>query len=157
MKRFFLNALKTGVPFGLCMGLFYSSRGSGAIAMGIANGVLFGCAMAGILAWQQKRSAKLRAHYEAEGLVHDGPANYGAAGGWLVLTKQRLVFEPHKLNLGLGKRAEIAVADIGGARRGDGVLPNKIAVVTHANQTFQFVVRNRDEWLAKLPGVKPPA
>ena len=153
--KFLLDALKTGVPFGLCMGLFYSSRGSGAIAMGVAMGIAFGCAMAGFMAWQRKRSAVLRAQYEAEGLVHDGPANYGAAGGWLVLTKQRLVFEPHKLNLGMGKRAEIAVADIGGARPGDGALPNKIAVVTRSNQTLQFVVRNRAEWLAKLPGVKP--
>jgi hypothetical protein len=152
MKRFLLNALMTGVPFGLCMGMFYSGRG--ALAMGVVNGVAFGLAMGGFMAWQHKRSATLLAQYEAEGLVHHGPANYGAAGGWLVLTKQRLIFEPHKLNLGLGKRLEIPATEIGGARAGDGAIPNKIAVVTHANQTVQFVVRNRAEWLAKLPGVK---
>jgi hypothetical protein len=154
MKRFFVTALMTGVPFGLCMGLFYSGRG-GALAMGIANGVAFGLAMGGFMAWQHKRSAKLLAHYESEGLVHHGPANYGAAGGWLVLTKQRLLFEPHKLNLGLGKRVEVPAAEIGGARPGDGAIPNKIAVVTRGNQTLQFVVRSRAEWLEKLPGVKP--
>jgi hypothetical protein len=154
MKTFIRNALMTGVPFGLLMGLAYAERGTGALAMGIANGVAFGCAMAGFMAWQRKRAAKLRAAYDAEGLVHDGPANFGAAGGWLFLTKQRLVFEPHKLNLGLGKRTELAVADIAGVRAGDGALANKIAIVTTRNQTVQFVVRDRDEWLAKLPGVK---
>jgi hypothetical protein len=77
-----------------------------------------------------------------------------AIGGWLVLTKQRLVFEPHKLNVG-GKTLDIAADDIAGARPGDGVLPNKIAVVTRSGQTLSFVVRDRAAWLAKLPGVKP--
>lgn len=159
--KFLVNALKLGVPFGALMGLVNASGGSrgSAIVAGVFAGVLFGCAMAGFLAWQTKRSAKLLATFEAEGIVHHGPANHMAAlavGGWLVLTKQRLVFEPHKVNIG-GKRIEIAHDDIGGARPGDGVVPNKIAVVTRNGQTLQFVVRNRDEWLAKLPGVKPPA
>ena len=157
MKNFLRNALITGLPFGLVMGLMFSERGGSALAMGIANGVLFGCAMAGFMALQQKRSLKLLAGYEAEGLVHHGPANFGRAGGWLVLTKQRLVFAPHKMNLGLGKPIEIAASDIAGARPGDGVLANKIAVVTHNKQTLQFVVRERAAWLTKLPGVKAPS
>ena len=150
MKTFVRNALAAGVPFGFFMGLFYSDRGTGALAMGIANGVLFGCAMAWFMARQQKRSATLRAAFSTEGVVHDGAANFGAAGGWLFLTKQRLVFEPHKMNLGLGKRKELALTDIAGVRAGDGVLANKLAVETRDNQTVQFVVRNRDEWLAKF-------
>lgn len=156
--RFVQNALKTGVPFGIVMGLYFATQGSAGAALisGAVAAVPFGCVMAGFLEWQHKRSATLIARYESEGVFHHGPANHMAStaiGGWLVLTKEHLVFEPHKLNIG-GKRLELATGDIAGARPGDGVLPNKIAIVTRSGQTLQFVVRDRAAWLAKLPGVK---
>ncbi|HEY6033155.1 MAG TPA: hypothetical protein VIV58_02820 [Kofleriaceae bacterium] len=156
--RFALDALKTGVPFGAAMGLFFAAQhgASRGLITGAAAGVAFGCAMAAVMKWQHARAATVIAPYEAEGILHHGPANHMAGtaiGGWLVMTKQRLVFEPHKLNHG-GKRLELATADIAGARRGDGVLPNKIAVATRDGHTHQFVVRDRDKWFAVLPGVK---
>src|SRR5690349_16235066 len=63
MKKFLLDAVKTGVPFGVVMGLYFSTSGANGIAMGIANGVAFGCAMAAFMAWQQKRSKALLAQY----------------------------------------------------------------------------------------------
>jgi hypothetical protein len=156
--RFAVDALKTGAPFGAAMGLFFAAQhgGTRGLVAGLAAGALFGCAMAAIMKWQHARATTVIAPYEAEGIVRHGPANHMAGtaiGGWLVATKQRLVFEPHKLNFG-GKRIELAMDDIAGARRGDGVVRNKIAVVTRGGQTLQFVVRDRDAWLAALPGVK---
>ena len=158
--RFALDALKTGVPFGAAMGLFFAGQhgASRGLIAGVAAGVAFGCAMAAVMKWQHARATTVIAPYEAEGIVHHGPANHmarTAIGGWLVVTKQRLVFEPHKLNIG-GKRIELATDDIAGARRGDGVLRNKIAIATRGGQTLQFVVRDRDAWFAVLPGVKAP-
>jgi hypothetical protein len=156
VKKFLRNAAITGVPFGIAMGLANSGR-NGGLVTAVVGGILFGGAMAGFMAYQEKRSAKLLAQYEPEGIVHHGPANHMAGlavGGWLVLTRQRLVFEPHKANLG-GKRLDIAADDIAGSRPGDGIVPNKIAVATRGGQTLQFVVRDRATWLAKLPGVKP--
>lgn len=154
-SSFLRTFLMTSIPFGLAMGLFYSTSaglGRGLIS-GAAAGFAFGLAMAGFSQFQARRFKPFVRSLGSEGIVLDGPANLGSAGGWLVLTKQRLVFQPHKLNVG-GQRMEIATDDIAGARRGDGLAPNKIAVVTRGNQTVQFVVRNRDAWLAKLPGVK---
>ena len=156
--RFALDALKTGAPFGAAMGLFFAAQhgASRGLVSGLVAGVVFGCAMAGIMKWQHARAATLIAPYEAEGILHHGPASHVAGtaiGGWLVVTKQCLVFEPHKLNIG-GKRFELATDDIAGARRGDGVLPNKIAITTRDGRTVQFVVRDRAAWLAALPGVK---
>jgi hypothetical protein len=151
--KFFLTALQTGVPFGLVMGVFYSGRGGGAIAMGIVNGVAFGLAMAGFLAWQAKRASRVKQPYEAEGIVHDGPANHASTtsvGGWLILTKQRLIFEPHKVNVG-GKRIEISRQDIVAAMPGQGLLPNKLEIVTSNHEKHSFVVAQRAVWLAQLP------
>ena len=154
MKRFALPALQ-GLVFGTAMFLVSSGNGS-ALRMAIFSGAAFAAFMTVLIVWRDKRGAKVRAPYEAEGIVHDGPANHASNGGWLVLTKQRLVFEPHKLNFS-SKRTELGVDDIAGARPGDGVLPNKIVVVTRSNQSLQFVVNGRSAWLAKLPGVKRDA
>jgi hypothetical protein len=155
-KQSFLRTfLMTAVPFAIAMGLVFSTSAGlpRGLITGAAAGFAFGLAMAGFAEFQARRFKPFVSSFEAEGIVLDGPANLGSAGGWLVLTKQRLVFQPHKLNVG-AQRTEIATDEIAGARRGDGVAPNKIAVVTRGNQTVQFVVRNRNAWLAKLPGIK---
>lgn len=159
MKKFLLDAAKTGVPFGVAMGLVAAASGDNAVVLGAAQGIAFGCLMAGFMALYEKRAAKVVAELAPEGIVHHGPATHmatGRIGGWLVLTEQRLVFVPHKLNVG-GKRQELAVADVAGARPGDALLPNQIEVVTRAGQRLRFVVKKRRDWLAKLPGVKPAA
>src|SRR3569623_993696 len=144
--RFALDALKTGAPFGAAMGVFFAAQhgASRGLVSGILAGAVFGCARAGIMKWQHARAATVIAPYEAEGILHHGPANHVAGtaiGGWLVVMLQRLRFE-------------LATDDIAGARRGDGVLPNKIAIATRDGRTVQFVVRDRAAWLAALPGVK---
>ena len=156
MKTFLANAAKTGVPFGIAMGLVAGGVGGNALVLGAVQGVLFGGAMAGFMAMHEKRAAKLLVEFEPEGVVHHGPANHmvtGAIGGWLVLTQRRLVFIPHKLNL-RGERQELALDDIGGARPADALVPNQIEVVSRGGQRLRFVVRKRREWLDMLPGVK---
>src|SRR3569832_2567093 len=95
--RVALDALKTGAPFGAAMGLFFAAQhgASRGLVSGLLAGAVFGCAMAGIMKWQHARAATVIAPYEAEGILHHGPANHVAGtaiGGWLVVTKQRLVF-----------------------------------------------------------------
>src|SRR3569833_1188333 len=135
--RFALDALKTGAPFGAAMGLFFAAQhgASRGLVSGLLAGAVFGCAMAGIMKWQHARAATVIAPYEAEGILHHGPANQVAGTA-------------------IGGRFEVATDDIAGARRGDGVLPNKIAIATRDGRTVQFVVRDRAAWLAALPGVK---
>jgi hypothetical protein len=155
-QSFLRTFILTAVPFALAMGLMFSTSAglTRGLITGAACGLAFGLAMAGFAEFQARRFKPFVSSFESEGIVLDGPATLRGAGGWLVLTKQRLVFQPHKVNIG-GERTEIAAEDIGGARRGDGIVPNTIAVVTRSNQTLQFVVRGRDTWLAKLPGIKP--
>lgn len=154
MKNFLRTAVLTGIPFGAMMGLFWAHRGAAAAVVGgSVMGLAFGCAMAGFVALQYKRSAKLREPYEAEGIEHDGPATYRsstAVGGWLILTKQRLVFVPHKLNVGDAK-LEIPRDEIVAARPVSALLPNAIEIGTRSQQIHRFVVGQRATWLAKLP------
>ncbi|HEY5946280.1 MAG TPA: hypothetical protein VIV40_12345 [Kofleriaceae bacterium] len=154
-KQSFLRSfLVTAIPFSLAMGLFYATSAGLARGMitGVAAGFAFGLAMAGFARFQARRFQPFVSMFEPEGLVVDGPATLRGTGGWLILTKQRLVFQPNQLKE--GNRTEVVADDIAGARPGDSVVPNTIAVVTRTGQTLQFVVRGRAEWLAKLPGIK---
>ena len=76
----------------------------------------------------------------------DGGANLGGAGGYLFLTKQRIVFEPHGANSKSAKRVEIPLGDIKEVRPAGGKLVRRFEVVT-ARGTHSFLVENRDAWL----------
>jgi hypothetical protein len=95
---------------------------------------------------QVRRFEKLRPKYEPEGIVLDAPANLGGAGGWLILTKKRLAFEPHKLNVG-ANRLELALGDISEVRPATGKLVRRFEVVARG-QTHSFLVENREQWFA---------
>jgi hypothetical protein len=116
------------------------------LGSGVTCGFLFGLLIATFMQRQAKNLDKLRPRYEKEGLVLCSPANLGGAGGWLFLTKQRLAFEPHKINLG-GKHVSIPLADVHEVRPASGKLVRRFEVVT-AKATHSFLVENRDEWLA---------
>jgi hypothetical protein len=144
LKIFFLAA----IPFGLALGLvngFRSGLASG-VGSGILCGLLFGAAIAGFVHYQSNKFAKLRPKYEPEGLVLDSGANVGGVGGWLFLTKQRLVFEPHGANAKSAKRIEIPLGDIKEVKPGGGKLVRRFEVVT-ASATHSFLVESRDKWL----------
>ncbi len=171
MRRAVIAALLVGVPFGVI-----AAAGNDSIAMGIAVGVGLGAAMGAYVGWSNRRwtrwVASVAAEFEPEGILHQGDAAFGVGsqlslsllrilsrssvrgsrGGRLVLTKQRLVFVPHKHSI-LGKRAEIALADIVNARPTGDLFP-MIALVTASKQVVQITVRKPGEWLAKLRDAK---
>jgi hypothetical protein len=178
-SKYLLVALLAGVPLGaLTVAILADDDGLAlASATGLATGLVTGCIAGGYVAWRDRAwsrwAAKVRARHEADGVVHDGPGAVGEAlgaavavalvgaprllarrtDGWLLLTKHQLVFEPRGLS---GKPIQIALADIAGARRGDGLLPNTIALRTRSNTSIEIRVQKRDEWLdqlARVPGI----
>lgn len=146
--RFIKTFALAGIPFGLAMGVVNGIRQGwqSGLGSGIAAGILFGFLLAFFLKRQSQRFEQLRPTYEPEGIVLEAPANLAGAGGWLFLTKQRLVFEPHKLNLG-GKRLEVTLGDITDVRPGAGKLVRRFEVLA-AGSTHSFLVENREQWLA---------
>lgn len=154
MKRIVTTAAILGAAFGLLMGTYNGIRsGMGAgIASGIVMGVVFGLAIGGFMFFQHSKAGTWRKEFEVEGLVRDAPANHGAAGGWLFLTKQRVVWIPHAFNVG-AKRLEIPLGDITGAK------PNgrrKLDVHTTAGLKT-FLVSESDEWAPAIAPALPDA
>lgn len=162
MKTFATTALTTGVPFGLFMGGFFAVQNgmTEGMASGLACGVLFGLTMAWFATRQAKKFIAMRPQFAAEGLVHDGAASVssgiGKSGGWLFLTKQRLIFEPHKVNVG-AKRIELALTEIAAARAPKGVFASRLEVTAKTGDAYRFIVRERDLWLAMLASAARPS
>ena len=146
--KFVKTMLLAGVPFGLMLGLVNGVRHGwqAGLGSGVVCGFLFGFLIAMFLRRQARRFEQLRPQYEPEGIVLDAPANLGGAGGWLVLTKQRIVFEPHKLQMG-AKRVSVPLGDITEVRPASGKLVRRFEVVTKG-ATHSFLVENREQWLA---------
>lgn len=146
--KLFKTMLLAGVPFGLMLGLVNGVRNGwqSGVGSGLICGALFGFLIAFFLRRQAQRFEQLRPQYEPEGIVLDAPANLGGAGGWLILTKQRLVFEPHKLNIG-AKRVSVKLGDITEVRPAQGKLVRRFEVV-EKGATHSFLVENREQWLA---------
>lgn len=143
MNRFVSTAIRAGVPFGIGMGLFNGLQRHDLVAgamSGLAMGVAFGLAMAAFLQWQSKKFIAMRSEFSDEGLLHDGPATLRATGGWLFLTKQRLVFVPHKINTST-VRIELPIAGI------TAVSGNKRNLeLATAKGSHVFKVDPRDDW-----------
>ncbi|HUS32773.1 MAG TPA: hypothetical protein VMZ53_29935, partial [Kofleriaceae bacterium] len=98
LKTFLIAAIPFGVALGVVNGVRQGWKSG--VGSGVLCGLLFGALITWFISRQARRFETLRPKYEPEGIVLDAPANLGGAGGWLILTKQRLVFEPHKLNVG---------------------------------------------------------
>ena len=147
MKTLKMMAL-TGVPFGLMLGLVNGIRNGwqSGLGSGVVCGLLFGFLIAFFLKRQAQRFEQLRPQYEPEGIVLDSPANLGGVGGWLFLTKQRCVFEPHKLNVG-AKRVDMKLGDITEVRPAQGKLVRRFEIVAKG-AAHSFLVENREQWLA---------
>ena len=178
MRTAILGGLLAGVPSGAFVGAFYSDNVTESVIAGILFCITATAGVAAYIAWRERRwerwVAKTCSELETEGIVPRGPArmpNRSAArvaaflggsvllaerGGLLVLTKQRLVFVPHRHNF-LGVRGELSVTDIVGVRSRRGLLSNAIVLVTRDKQCVEIEVRDRATWLAKLPGAKVPS
>jgi hypothetical protein len=146
--RFLKTFALAGIPFGLAMGVVNGLRQGwkSGLGSGVAAGILFGALITFFIMRQARRFEQLRPKYEPEGIVLDAPANLGGAGGWLILTKKRLVFEPHKLNVG-AKHVSVPLEKISEVRPATGKLVRRFEVVV-PGATHSFLVENREQWLA---------
>lgn len=160
LSRTAKNTLSTGIPFAIGMGLFFAlQRGLLAgLILGSISGLLFGLALSAFIEVQRRRM-KLD-QLDGEPVVHQGPANHWlgaeARGGWLVLTKSRLVFRSHGKNI-QNQGAEIQLADVVACepRNTLGLVPNGMSVRHRDDKIEKFVLTGRGEWLAALKSVLP--
>lgn len=149
MKRHVANALRTGVPFGLVMGLLNGSTRDEVLAIGIANAAAFGIAMAFVFARAERAWAKLREPYDAEGVLLHGPASCAIGPGYLVLTQRRLVWLPRK-DSQREKRIEIPLAELASIRVPAALMRNRLEVTVRTGEKVRFLVRGPREWETRL-------
>ncbi|MDN5215134.1 GRAM domain-containing protein [Fulvivirgaceae bacterium BMA12] len=92
---------------------------------------------------------------DQEEIKHEGPANLfrgiEGVGGKLLLTDQRLIFKSHKMNIQSGE-TQLLLDEIKQAtpRKTAKLFQNGIQILTNAGENFDFVVYERDNWLAKI-------
>ena len=165
MKPFAKTALITGAAFGIPVGALGGivvgiARGfSSGVVFGLltapALGLAFGLPMAGFMALQRRRFSQARPQFTEEQLLHDGPANHflngEGVGGWLFLTRERLLFrshpynfQPHELSIPLE-----AIAEVHPVRTAK-VFPNGLRMVTHSGREERFVVEARRTWCDEI-------
>ncbi len=94
-------------------------------------------------------------------ILFEGPANlfrgFEGVGGKLTLSTEGLFFEPHAINIQKSKET-ILLGDITRVEKTNtlGIVPNGIKVIT-ANKEYRFVVKKRNQWLAKINQQISPA
>jgi hypothetical protein len=172
MNLFTKTALFNGIPFGLCMGIFFSFQygPTAGIILGIFSGTLFGVAMsyfgkyqalnfAGkIQAFKEKAQAEFQAErplQEDEKLIKEGGANHfkniEGVGGWIYLTDKRVFFKSHSVNI---QRHELSIPL-------DSIteviacmtlwfIPNGILIKTVDGDIERFVVEDRTAWVGEI-------
>jgi hypothetical protein len=92
---------------------------------------------------------------EGEAVVFQGPANHfkgvEAVGGKLILTRARLRFRSHGLNVQVHDESYpiAAILDVA-ATRSLGIIPNGLLVTLDDGRREKFVVNGRGEWVAKI-------
>jgi hypothetical protein len=168
MLRFLKTTALAGLPFGLCMGVFFGAmlqlvhplplaHPTGmltGLAVGLASGLLFGLLLAGFVESQRASFMQEDPCANGERLLKQGAANHfrgaEAVGGWLALTDRRLLFRSHGFNiqthrLSIPLRELVAVE----ACTTCWIIPNGLRVVT-AEGIDQFVVEERRNWVQEI-------
>jgi len=74
-----------------------------------------------------------------------------SVGGWLHLTNERIVFEPHKINFQQAP-VDILLKDIEGIDKRNSlfVVPNGISIKVKSGNIYKFVIGNRKEWIGLI-------
>jgi len=162
------NALYAGIFFGAAFGLFNagmngwltsSSAGDAvaAVVSGLAAGGVFGLLLGLFMQSPIVPSPEDVPLRPGETIEYSGLANhflnFEGRGGRLTLTRDRLIFTPHAVNLQVSDlaipRGEIAgVAPV----RTLGIVPNGIAVTLKSGDIERFAVNGRNQWMAKIAG-----
>ena len=121
------------------------------LVTGAASGLAFGLAMAGFMAIQRRRFSRTRPEFRGEELLHDGPANHfvngEGVGGWLFLTRDRLLFRSHQVNI-QPHELSVPLADIAEIQpvRTARIFPNGLRLVTRSGREERFVVEAHRRW-----------
>lgn len=161
---FFRAALRTGLPYGLFMGIFWyiqAALGDEAvnpwrpIIMAVISAIFFGAAMGWFLTRKKTWDSAKPTFADDESIILETPANHfmkiEAVGGRLYLTDRRLVFKSHHLNV---QRHEFSIplSDIAEQRPVPTmwVIPNGLLIRTDDEKTERFVIENRAEWIKKI-------
>jgi hypothetical protein len=90
-----------------------------------------------------------------EVVIHRGPASVWRSveptTGTLTLTRERLVFKPDAF-LVRGGDISIPLASIAKVEAANAMLlfPNRVDVISKTGRSHAFVVRDRDEWVARI-------
>ena len=162
------NALLGGILFGLVYGLISSymsgvlppasvGQAVAVLAQIVFSGGIFALLIGLFTSSRIVPAASDIALAPGDDVLYSGFANhfknFEGRGGRLALTKTELVFKPHVVNVQRGElripRADIASV---AAVRTFGVAPNGLAVTLKSGKVEQFVVNDRNDWVAKLSG-----
>jgi len=106
MNKIFKRILFVGVPFGITVGLYVSILNNilYGIITGIIAGIVFGTGLYLFVLYQQVRFRRKQSEITGDKcVVMNGAANHfinkESAGGWLYLTKDKIIFKSHNLNI----------------------------------------------------------
>lgn len=156
--RFFRSALRTGIPFGILMSVYYMVTSDDplvrVIASGALAGVVFGALMAAFLELQHRGGARYDPTGPGEELIRWQAARREqedhSASGHLYLTGERLVFVAHEFSRP-SDGLSMPLQEISSVRAGRsmGVLPNAVEVV-RGGVCDRFVVGDRRGWIRQL-------
>lgn len=152
MRRFLLTTLRTGIPFGIGMGVFCVLVAGWHIGLALAavSAFLYGVGMAGFTGFLRQRFARERPALTGEQVLHEGQANHflnrEGVGGWIYLTPRRLLFRSHSFNL-QPHEVSIELSDVSEAVPvlTAKFIPNGLRIITHSGRDERFVVRRPPE------------
>lgn len=154
--------VRTGLVAGLAFGLFFGlqqgirhSNPAGGVAAGLLGGGLFGLIIALFARSKSKALAAPALDESGAAVLFQGPANHfkgvEAVGGKLYLTRDRLRFKSHGLNVQVHEEAyPLAQIKRTEPARTLGIIPNGLVIELDDGRRERFVVNGRSEWMAKI-------
>ena len=154
MKHFFLTFIRSGTLFGLFMFLYFLAvyGPAWAAVVGAATAsILFGLTMAAVSGYHARNFRLHPPDLGIELLLKDGPANHffkgSSVGGWIYLTKSRLIFKSHWMNVHK-HRFEVPLREISEAEVSTSFLSlkNKLHLHYRNGRIETFVVDDASEW-----------
>lgn len=130
------------------------------IIKGTLSGILFGIFIGIFMFFQNKKFKRLGLEItNGKEIIYNGPANHftksEAAGGWLFLTKDELIFQSHKYNL-KPHQTIIKLSDIKELKKKSiaKLIRKGLEIETVDGREEVFVVNNLDEWIRVIEDVK---
>jgi hypothetical protein len=157
-----VNWLRTGIIAGIAFGLLFGAmqgvthqNPAGGVAAGLLGGALFGLLIALVGRSKSRALAAPAVDEEGEPVLFQGPANHlkgmEAVGGKLILTRARLRFRSHGLNVQthdesypLGAIREVTPV------QSLWIIPNGLLVTLEDGRREKLVVNGRGEWMERI-------